>query len=169
MLKWRFNPLLRARALAMLSDRFESEVEIRDFNASLLPLGVDGGGLVLRLHGRKDVPPLITIQKFHADASLLGIWRWHIRQVKVEGMRIQVPPREKEPEDAQAKGRKREIKVSVDEFISENTELVIIPRNPEKDPHVFEIHHLVMHGLGLGRSASFTTSLTNATPPGEIH
>jgi hypothetical protein len=26
-----------------------------------------------------------------------------------------------------------------------------------------------MHGLGLGRAASFTTALTNATPPGEIH
>jgi hypothetical protein len=167
-LKWRFNPWLRERAVAMLSDRFESEVEIRDFNASLLPPGVDGGGLVLRFHGRKDVPPLITIQKFHADASLLGLWRWHIRQVKVAGMQIQVPPRDKKPEDTKPKGRTREIRVSVGEFISDNTELVIIPKNPEKDPHVYEIHRLIMHNLGLGRSASFKTSLTNATPPGEI-
>ena len=43
------------------------------------------------------------------------------------------------------------------------------PSNPDKDPHIFDIHHLVMKGVGLGRSASFQTTLTNPTPPGEIH
>lgn len=167
-LRAHFSPLLRERAIAMLSDRFESEVEIHEFNASLFPLGIEGGGLELRHHGRRDVPPLITIQKFRAYASLTGLLHWHIGDVQVDGMQIQIPPRQDKDQEPKAKGKQREIKVSVDEFSAENVELVIIPKNPEKDPHVFEIHRLDMRDLGLGRAASFTTALTNATPPGEI-
>ena len=168
LVRWRLSPVLRERAIAMLSDRFESQVEIHDFHASLFPLGIDGAGLVLRHHGRTDVPPLITVGKFHADASLSSLFRWHLRQVKVEGLQIQIPPRPPIQEEEKPTGKRREIKVSVDEFISDDAQLVIIPRNPEKDPHIFDIHHLVMHDLGLGRSASFKTRLTNAVPPGEI-
>lgn len=166
--KARFSPLLRGRAIAMLSDRFESEVEIHEFNASMFPLGIDGGGLVLRHHGRRDVPPLITIEKFRVYATLTGLWRWHIGDVQVQGMQIQIPPRPPVEELPKSKRRMREIKVSVDTFTAENVALIIIPKNPEKDPHIFQIHHLDMRGLGLGRAASFKTQLTNATPPGEI-
>lgn len=168
LVRWRLSPVLRERAIAMLSDRFESAVEIHDFHASLFPLGIDGGGLVLRHHGRTDVPPLITIEKFHADASLSSLFRWHLRQVKVAGLQIQIPPRPPVQEEENPAEKRKEIKVSVDEFISDDAQLVIIPRNPEKDPHIFDIHHLVMHNLGLGRSASFKTELSNAVPPGEI-
>ncbi len=166
LVRWRLSPVLRERAIAMLSDRFESQVEIHDFHASLFPLGINGGGLVLRHHGRTDVPPLITIGKFHADASLSSLFRWHLHRVKVEGLQIQIPPRPPTQEESERK--RKEIKVSVDEFISDDAELVIIPKNPEKDPHIFDIHHLVMHNLGLGRAAAFKTELTNAVPPGEI-
>ena len=166
-LKWRFDPLLHARAIAMLENRFDSDVEIHDFHANLFPLGIDGGGLELRLHGRTDVPPLITIQKFHADASLVGIFRWHLRQIEVEGMQIQIPPKGSNPNPL-PKRKVREIKVSVGEFLAKNVQLIITPKDPKKDPHIFDIHDLTMHNLGLGRSASFTTTLTNATPPGEI-
>jgi len=167
LLKYRLSPFLRNRAVAMLGDRFESEVEIREFKVSY-PLAVDGAGLTLRLHGRSDVPPLLSVQKFHVDASLSGLLHWHLRQIKVEGLQIQIPPREKKPESPKEEEDRQQIPVSVEEFVSDNAELILIPRDPEKDPHIFEIHRLVMHGLGLGRAASFTTTLTNATPPGEI-
>ena len=164
-----FEPALRKQAIAMLSDRFDSEVEIQDFHASLSQLQVWGGGIVFRHHGRTDVPPLFTIQNFFGDVDLEDLWgrKWRIRKVKLDGLIIHVPPRDKR-QFGNARIRGHEIPAAVDELICDNAQLVLIPSNPEKDPHVFDIHHLVMKGVGLGRSATFQTTLSNATPPGEI-
>jgi len=163
-----FSPLLRKQAIIMLSNRFDSEVEIGDFHASLWNLQIQGGSLVIRHHGRRDVPPLITIDKFFADADLMEVFgkKWRIHKIKVQGLALQFPPRNQRDGKVVVKGR--DIPVAVDEFVADNTRLVLIPSKPGKDPHVFDIHQLVMHGLGLGRAASFHTELTNATPPGEI-
>ena len=165
-----FSPLLRKQAIAMLSNRFDSEVEIADFHADLWNMQVHGGGLVIRHHGRRDVPPLITIDKFFADANLDEMFgkKWRIHKIRVQGLALQLPPRS--PHDGNRISIKgHDIPVAVDEFVADNTQLVLIPSNPDKEPHVFDIHQLVMNGMGMGRAASFRTSLTNATPPGEIH
>src|SRR5690242_4041697 len=70
-LGYHFSPILQRQAIAMLSDRFDSEIELEDFHASLWNLKIHGGGLVIRHHGRRDVPPLIRIDKFAADADLM--------------------------------------------------------------------------------------------------
>ncbi|HZQ68538.1 MAG TPA: AsmA-like C-terminal region-containing protein [Terriglobales bacterium] len=165
-----FAPLLRKQAIAMLSDRFSSEVEIEDFHASLFQLQVWGGGVVFRHHGRRDVPPLFTIGKFFGDVDLLDVFglKWRIRKVKLDGLIIHVPPRDKR-QFGNTKIRGHEIPAAVDELICDNAQLVLIPSNPGKEPHVFEIHHLIMNEVGLGRAARFQTTLTNPTPPGEIH
>src|SRR5690242_8973730 len=69
-----FAPLLRKQAIAMLSDRFDSDVEIGDFHASLFQLQVWGGGLVFRHHGRTDVAPLFTIDKFFGDVDITDLF-----------------------------------------------------------------------------------------------
>lgn len=165
-----FAPLLRKQAIAMLSDRFDSEVEIGDFHASLFQLQVWGGGVVFRHHGRTDVPPLFTIDKFFGDVDITDLFgrKWRIRKVKLDGLIIHVPPRDQRQfGNARIKGH--EIPAAVDELICDNAQLVLIPGKPGKDPHIFDIHHLIMKGVGLGRAASFQTTLTNPTPPGEIH
>lgn len=163
-----FSPLLRRQAVRMLSDRFDSEVEIRDFHASLWGLQVKGAGLTIRLHGRRDVPPLLSIDQFSADADILELLgkHWHIHKIEVEGLALQIPPKQERPSNVSVKGHG--IPVAVDELVAQNSRLVLIPAKAGKDPHVFEIHRLVMKNLGKGRAASFQTSLTNATPPGEI-
>ena len=165
-----FAPILRKQAIAMLSDRFDSEVEIKDFHASLFDLQVWGGGLTFRHHGRTDVPPLFTMDKFFGDVDIEDLFgkKWRIRKVKLDGLTINVPPRDQR-QFGNARLRGHEIPAAVDELICDNAKLVLITSNPEKDPHVFEIHHLIMKGVGLGRAANFQTTLTNPTPPGEIH
>ena len=56
--------------------------------------------------------------------------------------------------------------VLIGEIVSDDAELRLLPKSADKDPHVFAIHHLVMHSVGLDRPASFTAQLTNAVPPG---
>jgi len=177
-----FSPILKKRAVEALSDRFDSEVEIRDFHASLTTLSIEGGGLVLRYHGRKDVPPLISVEKFSAGASLSGLIRvpLHVGSVKVQGLMIQVPPKYKREQDKGTDNKPDEdagtldpqsaaSRLIIDELVCSSTQLITLPGKPGKEPKVWDIHDLVMHGLGLGHAASFHATLTNGVPPGEIH
>jgi hypothetical protein len=62
----------------------------------------------------------------------------------------------------------RNAPVLIGEIVSDDAELRLLPKSADKDPHVFAIHHLVMHSVGLDRPAKFNAQLANAVPPGEI-
>jgi hypothetical protein len=186
-----FSPILRGRATEALSDRFDSEVEIRDFHASIFNLKIEGGGLAVYYHRRHDVPPLITVDKFSGEASLMGLLRQplHITNVQVEGLTIQIPPHtdKKEVPDNPGKDDSPPAQLAsdeddgtpdpqspasrliIDELICSKAQLITLPSTPGKEPKVWDIHDVVMHGLGLGHAATFHATLTNGLPPGEIH
>ncbi|HEY7615591.1 MAG TPA: AsmA-like C-terminal region-containing protein, partial [Terriglobales bacterium] len=168
------EPYLHRKSEDMLSSRFRSEVQIEQFHISLFPLlSLRGTGIVLRHHGRTDVPPLLSIAEFSANASLRSMFGkpWHIQKVRLKGLTIQIPPRERRGKlmGSSASTQKRDIEVKIDELISDDAELDILPGKPEKSPHQFLIHHLRMRDIGPGHGAPFEATLTNATPPGEIH
>src|SRR6476661_1670431 len=153
----------------MLRNRFDSDVELRDLQVTLFPqLAVHGAGLILRHHGRTDVPPLIAIERFSAAGNWSGLLGrpWHLNKIHLRGLSIHIPPREKRNSTRSSPGR--DIPILVDELISEDAKLELIPGNPEKLPHIFRIHKLKMRSVGLGHSAAFVASLTNPSPPGEI-
>ncbi len=166
------KPYLHQKAEDVLSSRFHGDVDIQSFSVSLFPLTLQGSGIVLRHHGRTDVPPLIEIHDFSASASLWNIFGkpWHIKKVQITGLAIHVPPKDKRGKLMSSSSKKpHDVPVKIDELIAENTELDILPGKPEKSPHQFIIHHLEMHGISPNQGAPFEATLTNATPPGEIH
>jgi len=164
------RPWIRARALDMLRSRFQGQVEIRDFRVSLFPIpSLTGSGMVIRHHGRTDVPPLIQVREFSATASFAGLVEkpLHIHEVRLQGLTIQVPPKER-------RGRlmgpsTKDVPVLIDELVADDSELDILPGNPDKPIHQFVIHQLTMRHVGRGRPAPFVAVLTNPAPPGEIH
>src|ERR1700681_2012194 len=84
---------LRHRLIRTLSEELDSDVELGDLTLHVFPaLRADGANLVIRKHGRTDVPPLITIKSFHVDANLIGLWHKHARHVQLDGLDIQIPP-----------------------------------------------------------------------------
>ncbi len=177
LLKIYAEPILHRRAEDMLSSRFHSEVQIEEFHVGLFPqLRLEGGGVSVRLHGRTDVPPLISVHEFTGSANFWSIFSkpWHISQITLKGLTIQIPPREKREGKLFSTGSsghqaKRDVQVMIDELISDDAELDILSGRPDKSPHQFLIHHLDMHNLRPGTGAPFEATLTNATPPGEIH
>ena len=176
LLKIYAEPILHQRAEDMLSSRFHSEVEIQEFHISVFPrLLLAGSGVTLRLHGRTDVPPIISVHEFSGNANLWSIFGkpWHINKIALRGLTIQIPPREQREGKLfpmSSSGRTpKDVQVKIDELVSDEAELDIISAKPDKSPHQFLIHNLVMHDLGPGHGAPFEASLTNATPPGEIH
>jgi hypothetical protein len=171
-IKAHIGPIVRKKAIAMLEDRFDSTVELHGLNARWRGvITVDGDGVVLRHHGRTDVPPLIEIHQFSGTVNWSIIFGrpFHIQQVRLQGLVIHIPPKDKRPPSTNVpKKRKRDIPVIVDELIADDAELDLMPGDPSKDTHVFSIHRLVMHSVGMGHSAAFEAQLTNAVPPGEI-
>ncbi len=165
---------VRDRAVSTLREHFVSDVEFSDFQVSVFPeISITGRGLVLRPHGRTDVPPLIRIKKFSADAGLLELLRKpsHVRKVGLDGLEITVPPRGNRPETPRPAAQKMQrppFVVVVNEIVSDDAELDMLSREPGKPPHVFLIHHLTLHNAGLGQPMSFHATLTNPRPVGEI-
>ena len=89
------TPGLRTRLTTALAERFDSEVEVQALRVSVLPsLRISGDGVVLRHRGRTDVPPLIAVQSFSAEATLWGLTGKpvHFRRVRLEGLEINIPP-----------------------------------------------------------------------------
>jgi hypothetical protein len=163
------NPYLRKKAVEMLAEKFHANVELEEFRVHLFPgARIEGSGLVLRHEGRTDVPPLISIGEFSAEAGIMGLLGkpWKLRQVKLKNLIIQIPPPAQRIKQDWSKARN--MPVLIDEIVSDDAELRLLPKSADKDPHVFAIHRLVMHSVGLDRPAAFTAQLTNAIPPGEI-
>ena len=163
------KPIVRSRALDMLRSRFDSEAEIGELDVSLLHgIAVSGKALAVRHHGRTDVPPLLEIAEFSGDMGWLSLVKkpWHIRRIELRGLTIHIPP--KDERQIETKKKRRDIPVIVDELVSDDAELDLIPKDPNKATHQFLIHRLVMRSVGLGHSAPFSATLKNAVPPGEI-
>lgn len=172
----RANRLLRAKAAQTLRNRFDSEVEIRELQLSVFPrLKLAAKGVVMRYQGRRDIPPLISIDRLEAEGGMVGLLsvKPHVRSLRLEGLAIHVPPRSKE-ERARAKseGRRKDAapyaSVVVEKIVADGAHLEILPREPGKQPLVFEIHALEMREVSLDRPAQFKARLSNPKPHGEI-
>jgi hypothetical protein len=168
------GPLLKRRAVELLSEKFQGEVQLNDLEVSVFPMvRIRGSGLAVRYQGRSDVPPVIQVQEFTSRASLLGLLGkpWKIDAVELRGLVIQIQPKDRNSPGSAARGnwtRIKDMPVLVRELIVDDGRLEVLPRTPDKPPHIFEIHKVVMHYVGLHHPASFTAQLRNATPPGEI-
>ena len=166
---------VRERTVSTLRQTFAGDVEYAHLSVSVYPrIIVRGDGLVLRQHNRSDVPPLIRIRSFSTD---VGPWEllWpirHVQKITLEGLMIAVPPgAEPRPEMPATKPRKKKVrpfKVVVDEIRADNAELQILPRDRNKLPRVFYIHHLELYNAGLRHVMSYRATLSNPRPAGEI-
>ncbi|MGE3840729.1 MAG: hypothetical protein AB7I50_04015 [Vicinamibacterales bacterium] len=86
---------LRDRAVALLEERLESDVELEDLQIDLgYVLTVHGRGLVVRHHRRRDVPPLISIDAFSAVVPWSGYFASprRLTAVALEGLHVTIPP-----------------------------------------------------------------------------
>jgi hypothetical protein len=174
---------LHARLVAAVAERFDGSVDSGALRVSFFPrLRIAGDAVVVRHKGRRDVPALITIKSFSADASLFGIWGRPLRlqRVHLVGLEINVPPggldvdgdkddgdKDEEPE-GDGTGEPAESPLVVEDLLSEAAVLRILRRTPGKRPREFTIGRLSMRDTGANVPWAFTAALTNPTPPGQI-
>jgi hypothetical protein len=169
---WRVSPWAHDRVVETLAARLNSEVTLESFEVSFLPRpAFVGRGLVIRYQGRTDIPPFIVIREFSGTTDLTGALRRRVREVRLEGLEISVPPRRGDDLPDVKSGGARDTgegRTFIDRLVSEDARLSILSKQPDKNPKVFDIFTLEMRDVGLAAPAAFTASLTNPIPFGAV-
>jgi hypothetical protein len=162
---------VRDRSIQITRERFRADVRLGKFDISVLfpLLTITGGDVVLTKSRGSGPATLISVKEFSVHANLYGFLRTpaHIDNLELVGMEILVPPRG-EKTAKQEFPRKEKYPVILDRLSCNDCALRIMSRKPGREPLEFLIHKLNMHDAGLGRSAPYRASLTNAKPKGEI-
>ena len=189
LVRWAIHatPAVRDTVVDALNSRFDSKVDLESLQVEIYPTPrVSGKGLVLRHNGRTDVPPLITMDTFDANASVKGLIRrpLHLKDVKIEGLNIHVPPGGLSPQDKAGDDEPRRPKdlpppaivptapppsaVLIDSIHSKRARLEIESRRANRLPRIFDIEDLAMRGFGRAEGAEFHAGLINPIPRGRI-
>jgi hypothetical protein len=171
----RFEPEARKWLLAAIEKHYQSGVEIGAFHASLYPIPrASVEDIVVRFHGRTDVPPLAKIRRMTIEARLWGVWKRpvHITNLVMEGLEIAIPPKEnhaeRHPEHNPTTHKSSEAAFILEHVVADGMLLRLIPRDPAKDPRDFEFEKLTLESAALDRPLSFQAKLANWKPPGKV-
>ncbi|MGA9390814.1 MAG: hypothetical protein WBV69_10245 [Candidatus Sulfotelmatobacter sp.] len=173
----RAQPILRARVIETLSNRFRSKVELATLNVSVFR-GLEVSGTGLKIYGATDpnpyapgVQPLISLQQFHFHTGVRNLFRSvvHVDTVYVKGMQLNIPPKEDRQGFKGMSSQTTKMSVVVDKFVCEDTALFINTSNPNKPPLEFAISDLRMQDIGRGLPMRFEATLVNPKPVGDIH
>jgi hypothetical protein len=213
------EPILRQRVIANLEQRFQSHVELDELHISVFKgLQVSGAGLRIDQPGgeetafaatdsaqpgsaqtpgdafnrRIDSAPLISVRSFSFRAGLRQLMEpaMRIDSVRVDGLRLRIPPREHQPEgpvnESGAPKKKHNLmarlripsrapnsaasqwKIVVDKIVCNDVILTIETDKPGKEPLIFPIRDITFHNVGRGTAMPFEAHLINANPVGEI-
>jgi len=179
----RIDPYIRNQAIVYLQERFDSEVELTSLSIHLPRFSrlkfvfsgrrgalarVEGEGLSLRHKGRHDVPPMFAIRTFSAEVDLGTLFNTPktVRSVTIDGMTINVPP--KDESTSTPEKRESSVDLLVQEVIVANSTLSILPKDQTKTPLRFDLHRVRLESVGKGVGMKYDAALTNAKPPGEI-
>jgi hypothetical protein len=172
----RAQPIIRARVISTLSNRFGGKVELASFQVSLMH-GIQVSGNGLKIFGKTDpnlyepgVQALIAVQEFRFQSSLRSLFRspMHVATVYVKGLELNIPPKQDRQEMANMGSKTTKMTIYVDQFFCEDTKLVINTLNPDKPPLEFAISDLKMKDIGQGEPLQFKATLVNPKPVGDI-
>jgi hypothetical protein len=165
------SPEVHKRIVETLSRGLDSEVTLEKVVVGFFPSpSVTGQGLVIRHLGRHDIPPLVVVREF---ACHLG-WTWffdkRVDQVHLDGLELTIPPgRSDDMPDVDVGGSSNApSRAILGRLLAHEARLTVLPKNPKKNPRVFDIFDLTMNELAFDRPAAFKATLTNPIPFGTI-
>lgn len=170
----RLDPLARDWVRQALAEKFRSNVEIDSINVTLRPEPVAVAyGITLRHKGRTDVPPLLAIHKLvvrtsyaalRAQVKRVHLVEFHGLTIKISRKRADAPS----PAAPPSEQRKTMPKFEIENIVADGTQLMILPRDPAKDPLEFDIKKLKLRSVAPDQPMKFDATLLNAQPPGDI-
>jgi hypothetical protein len=157
--------------VSKLSTALESTVELGAIRLSFFPLRFEADALTLRHQGRMDVSPLLVIQSLQVDLNLRDIWSQVVDRVTLDGMEVNIPPRPEGGGPRVPMNRTRTgdtPDVVIRHLTATNSRIAIIPREADRSPRVWDLFSLDMRSIATNAPATFTASVTNPVPTGNI-
>jgi hypothetical protein len=140
---------------------------------------------------RQDLPPLLLMNRLEFQLELSTLWERPVRvdYVKLAKLELTIPPKGARPRlavlsksyasGAPKGGPKAEADASdlvdaakpmvlIDHVDMDGMKLVVLPRNPDKEPLEFEMKTLRLESAGVGVPMRYRTIMSNARPPGLV-
>jgi hypothetical protein len=166
-------PALQQRLIETLDEHMDAEVQLEGFTVDSFPtLRIHGDNLRLRLKGQQQPAPFIEIRHFEVTGGIFGLLRRQkrFRSVELDGLKITIPPRTRDDKDAGNRAASSTVEgpVLIDHVTAKDAQLIIVPRDPRKEPKVWSIHNLDLESVGFDRAMPYEATLTNPIPKGEI-
>src|SRR5687768_2767220 len=132
-------PVLQQKLIQTLDDQLDAEVQLEGFTVDSFPtLRIYGDNLKLRLKGQQQAAPFIEIRHFEVSGGVFGLLRKQRRfsHVHLEGLRITIPPGTRDDKEAGGKAASAvdEGPVLIDHVVARDAQLIIVPKNPFKEP-----------------------------------
>src|SRR5580693_1107936 len=166
-----------------MQDRFRSEVEIGSLHINrprmssvqiLLRHGrgaivaVEGRDITMRFAGDRSRPPMFAIKKlfFTVDLEVLVAPKKSVNFVSIDGMEINVPPKEERPSLAGDGGS--HAAVAFQNVQIKDAVLTLLPKDAAKPPLRFHIARLHLQSIGSDSASRYDADLTIPKPPGTI-
>lgn len=210
------EPILKQRVIANLEQRFQAHVELDELHISVFKgLQVSGSGLRIdqspdtqeqaatptttqspadTFNSKLNAAPLISVRSFSFRTGVRQLMEPAMRLdlVRVDGLRIRIPPKQQQTEDspeteAAQSGKKKhnllarlhipskapnsaasQWRIAVDKIVCADVILTIETDKPGKQPLIFPIRNITLHDVGRGTPMPFEADLINAKPVGEI-
>jgi hypothetical protein len=169
-------PIVKNRVIHALSSEYDGRVDLDNLQVSVWHgLHVSGEGL--RIFPSPDVmaagatEPLIAVQRFDFHSALIGLMLkpMHIGTVYVHGLVVSIPPKSMRAQSSSHPHHFSKTDFIVDEMKCDDSRLIIGIDNPQKDPLLFQMTRIVVHGVGRSSPWDYDAILTNAVPKGDIH
>src|SRR6202044_4258277 len=116
------------------------------------------------------VQALIAVQEFRFHTSLLNLFRspMHVETVYVKGLELNIPPKGDRQQMTNMGAKTPKMTIFVDQFVCQDTKLVINTSKPGKAPLEFAIGSLKVKDIGPGQPMQFNATLVNPKPVGDI-
>lgn len=165
------GPMLRTRVIQTLSKRFNSQVQLGEFNVSVLQgLDVEGKNLSLRSNLDPTLPPQIQVGQFSFHTGLLDVFRSPMRigTVQLHGLVLTIPPKGQRSAMPKSKKSHGKISIFIDKIVCDDATLTMVTDKPNKVPLQFKIHALTMTRVGSKQPMHFVAHLVNPKPLGDI-
>jgi len=116
-------------------------------------------------HGSQaGTPPLITVRKLRIEGSFLGLLTKHLKQIRVEGLHVQIPG----GGSNRSFGRVQRSRFAIDDMIADGAVLDFLPSKLGEQPLRFLFRNFKLSNVGSKGPASFEARFANPEPPGEI-
>lgn len=173
------EPRLRAWIVENLEASLDSKVELGAIYVTWTPMKLHASDLVVRHHGRTDIPPVFVVSHFTIDLHPMDLFDSTIDNVSVDGLEINIPPKDPETRKRPMPRLGKDGKDNPDDkddgegllirhLVATNTRLSMIPSKQGKNPKVWDIFELDMRDIGRGQASSFTAALINPIPYGKV-